>query len=102
MLLPSSCLHFGPPANHNMAPFSRLNQQISLETKPLVGFSPAPGVGVVFDRYMNLLIFLYQREFQLSSSSRTGLVEHNTNTKTTMGSPRHCVMCNLNPFLLFM
>ncbi|MEQ2243718.1 hypothetical protein ILYODFUR_009706 [Ilyodon furcidens] len=44
-----------------------------LGNKTSVGFSPAPGVSVVFDRYMNLLTFLSQTDFQLSSSSEMAL-----------------------------
>ncbi|MEQ2295981.1 hypothetical protein AMECASPLE_020168, partial [Ameca splendens] len=59
-------------------PFSRLNQRggnSSPWTQNLCGFPPAPGVGVVFDRQINPLIFSYQTDFQLSSSSGNGLVE---------------------------
>ncbi|MEQ2312782.1 hypothetical protein AMECASPLE_034760 [Ameca splendens] len=52
---------------------------ISLDIEPLWVSTevqvPAPGVSVVFDPRINLLIFSYQTDFQLSSSSRNGLVE---------------------------
>ncbi|MEQ2299909.1 hypothetical protein AMECASPLE_019795 [Ameca splendens] len=50
-------------------------ETLLLGKKNLCRFPPTPGIDVVFDRQINPLIFSYQTDFQLSSSSGNGLVE---------------------------
>ncbi|MEQ2305488.1 hypothetical protein AMECASPLE_038399 [Ameca splendens] len=61
---------------------SRLNQQgnSSPWKQTSVGFHLHRSVDGVFDRFMNLLTFLYQTEFQFSSSSGNDLVEKKCNS----------------------
>ncbi|MED6251834.1 hypothetical protein ATANTOWER_003517 [Ataeniobius toweri] len=76
-------------AEHMRNRCSRLKTRGLLGNKPLWVFHLHQSVDGVLDRYMNPLTFLYQTEFQLSSSSGNGRVEENLNSPASFCRSRY-------------